>query len=92
MFVWDGVEILMAPRGYWNDKKIGDFHEECKANVKEGLNKAQILDAKYEKINVEEIIEDQDHLDKDKREQLKSSSTKRQKRSKVSEEAGEANQ
>ena len=71
MFAWDGVEIPMMPRGYWNDEKINDFHEECKAQLKEEANKTEILDAKYEKIDVEEVIENQNHLDSGKKNQLK---------------------
>ncbi len=62
MFEWDGVEIPMVTRGHWNDQKIKEFYEECKINLAAKSNKKEILDAKYEKINVDEVIENQIHL------------------------------
>ena len=70
-FEWDEVEIPMVPRGYWTGNKIKTFHEECRMIRKEEANKAEVLDAKYEKINVNEVTQSQDHLNMEQKNLLK---------------------
>ena len=70
-FGWDKVEILMVPRGYWNDQRIENFHEECKLLRKQESHKAEILDAKYDAINVDSVIEGQTHLNEEQKKDLK---------------------
>ena len=64
-FGWDGVEIPIVTREYWTGDKIDRFHEECKSNRREEAHRVEILDAKYDKINVDEIISYQVHLNLD---------------------------
>ena len=56
MFQWDEVEIPMVPRGHWNGEKVENFHEECKSKKVEEANKDEILDTKYKKISVDEVV------------------------------------
>ena len=69
-FEWDNVEIPMVSRVHWTGEHIEEFHEECKVTRREELRRAEILDAKYEKIDIEECVQKQGHLDPVQREQL----------------------
>ena len=69
MLEWDEVAIQMVPRGHRNAGKIDEFHEECKTNIQEDNNKAEILNANYEKTNLE-VTNDQKHLNEERRKKL----------------------
>ena len=58
----------MISRGHWTGENICDFYMECKAFRKEQFNKIEILEVKNEKINVEEVVTKQKHLDSEKKE------------------------
>ena len=60
----------MVPRGHWTGKKIEEFHEECKSIKTQELNRAEILDAKYGKINVKEVVDKQNHLNPEQKKLL----------------------
>ena len=47
----------MVLRGHWTGNKIKKIHEECRMIRKDEANKAEVLDEKYEKINVKEVTE-----------------------------------
>ena len=66
----------MVSRGHWIEKKIDKFHEECKQIGREENRKAEILHAKYDKIDIEECVNSQSHLTNDRKEQLKSQKAK----------------
>ena len=56
-FKWDNVDIPMVERGCCDEDKIDTFHASKKKSIpKEDANKAEILDAKYEKIDFTEVI------------------------------------
>ena len=52
----------MVLRGHWTGGKTENFPEECKMIKRENSNKGTILDAKYDKIYIEEMIKNQENL------------------------------
>ena len=62
IFTWDIFEVPMVTRGNWTENRIDNFYGECIQVRKDELIKAEIVDAKHEKINIEEYVQDQEYL------------------------------
>ena len=53
----------MVERVHWDEDKIDTFHASKKKSIpKEEANKAEVLDAKYEKIDITKVIKNQTYL------------------------------
>ena len=61
----------MVPRGHWTGEKIDEFHGEYKTARSEEADRAEILDAKYEKIDIDEAVKKQEHLKSEVKEELR---------------------
>mmetsp|Transcript_27157 Transcript_27157/g.39950 ORF Transcript_27157/g.39950 Transcript_27157/m.39950 type:complete len:553 (-) Transcript_27157:1456-3114(-) len=72
-FAWDGIEIPMVPKGYWSKESTDEalkavFRDK---SVKLKAEEQFLVEAKYEKMNVDDVINNQQHLKDDEKIMLK---------------------
>jgi hypothetical protein len=83
-FSWDQVEVPMVQRNHWSEKAMKAYYQSrgyAKTNndsktIQEDVRASEILDAKYEKPNLDEIVTNQFHLSKNQKKLLRTLLTK----------------
>ena len=74
-FSWDGIEVPMVPRGYWNKSKIAQFWKQesnsaldedveltAARQLEEAFAMRKLLASKYEPLDLEKRVDEQTHL------------------------------
>ena len=61
----------MVPQGYWLGYEIENFHKECRSVKTKESKRAEIVDTKYGKSDVDEVIKKQEHLEPSHKEELR---------------------
>jgi len=61
-FCWDEIKVPMTPRGYWTKQSVKQFDE---YEDTEKAEEAFLLDAKYGKVDLKKVVEEQTHLNEE---------------------------
>ena len=74
-FSWDGVDVPMVPRGYWDKTKIAEFWKKehnslmdddaeliFARQLEESFAMKKLLTSKYEPFDLKRVVNEQEHL------------------------------